>query len=165
MSFWREYLNAISATFDVPRPLAALLCVLPVLFLVAMIVQTWFIWAGIFVVALFTLVTLWVVECALRLWYRIHGDIESPVSVPQNLSVALSPPSPLRATCAGAQGRIRDAELSGDYVSALAHQILAGAAVRPAPAKSPRWLRFPAISRAAPRLAHLVQLVVRLCTQ
>jgi hypothetical protein len=118
-----------------------------------MILETWFIWAGLIATLVAVLAVLLVLEYSLRARYAVRDGYR-----PQATPTAVSSPAPdvpdrPSAQCVDAQGRIERNDLPGQDVNAMAEQILRKACVRKVSFPRPSWLCFPAIGRAMPRLA------------
>jgi len=150
---WNACVQAASDAFGTSRTMAKLFVIGLFTWMGLMILETWFIWAGLIATVVAVLGVLLVLEYSLRAWYAVRDGFWPRVS-----AAAVSSPAPAvadrpAAACADAQGRIRKNDLPGQDVNAMAEQILRKACVRKVVCPRPSWLRFPAISRAMPRLA------------
>ena len=156
---WNACVQAASDAFGTSRTMAKLFVIGLFTWMGLMVLETWFIWAGLIATAITILGTLLVMEYSLRAWYAVRDGFRPRVS-----TAAVSSPAPAvadrpAAACADAQGRIRKNDLTSQDVDAMAEQILRKACIRKVSFHRPSWLSFPAISRAMPRLAAAGQVV------
>ncbi len=164
MSLWREYIRAVSEALDLPRPLASVACTMPLLMLLVALARTWFLWVAIIAASVMILGVLLVVEYSLRAWYAICDGPRQESRKLRPLAQASVVPKRPAVACADIQGRIGRSDLRGYDVNAMAQHILQNACIQETPSVLPSWLRFPAISRAAPWLAQAWQLVREVVT-
>ena len=151
--FWKECVEAISQGFGISKTKATLIVLAMTTSILAMIAQTWFIWAGLIGTAVTVLALLRITEWSLRLYYWIHDWGRPPRQTCERISnkkPAL--PAMLPSPCSDVQGRIAVTALDNRDASSMAESILRHATVRKV--SIPGWLRFPAICRACPSLAH-----------
>lgn len=151
---WNACVQAASDAFGTSRTMAKLFVIGLFTWMGLMILETWFIWAGLIATILAILGILLVLEYSLRVWYAVRNRPQPSIATVPVLSssapIVSDRPS---VVCADAQGRIDRPDLSGHDVNAMAEQILRKACMRKVSCPRPSWLRFPAISRAMPRLA------------
>jgi len=156
--FWKECVEAISQGFGTSKAKATLIMLAMATWMLAMIAQTWFIWAGLIGTVVTILALLWIIEGSLRLYYWLHDRGQPTRRTCERIcdeKPAMSEmlPSP----CSDIQGRIAVAALDSRNASSMAESILRHATVRKVSA--PDWLRFPAIYRAFPSLARAGRVV------
>jgi len=150
---WKDCVDAACQVFDTSRAKAKLFVIGLFAWMGLMVLQTWFIWAGLVATFVTVLAILLILEYSLRAWYAVRDGIRPPVSVAPVSSPGPVVPDRPTAACADAQGRIQKDDLRGHNVNTMAERILRKACVRKVARPRPSWLRFPAISRAMPRLA------------
>ena len=157
---WNACVQAASDAFGTSRTMAKLFVIGLFTWMGLMVLETWFIWAGLIATVVAVLGILLVLEYSLRTWYAIRDCFRPRTSTAAVSSPASDAPDRLSVPCADAQGRIERSDLRGQDVSAMADQILRKACVRKVASLRPSWLRFPAISRAMPRLAAAGRVVI-----
>ena len=152
--FWKECVEAISRGFGTRKTNATLIVLAMAVWLLAMVVQTWFIWAGLIGTVIAVFMLLWATELSLRLYYWIRSWDRRP----QQRWDSISNEEPaetdmLPSPCSNVQGQLTITALDEQDASVMAARILQHATVRNA--SVPGWLCFRAIGRACPPLSQV----------
>ena len=158
--FWKECVEAISRGFGISKTKATLIVLAMTTWMLAMIAQTWFIWAALTGTGVTVLILLWTTEWSLRLYYWVRDSSRPPRQTCERISDEMpAMPDRLPSPCSDIQGRIAVSALDSRDVSSMAESILRHATVRKV--STPGCLRFPAICRACPSLAHAGRVLIR----
>ena len=150
--FWKECVGAISQGFGISKTKATLVVLAMTVWMLAMIAETWFIWAALIGTAMTVLVLLWITEYSLRLYYWVCSWGWPPRTCKRISNQRPAMPDMLPSSCSDVQGRIAVATLDTRDASSMGESILRHGAVRKV--SIPGESRFPGISRACPSLAH-----------
>lgn len=152
--FWKECVDAISWVFGTSKNNATMIMLAMTAWMLAMIAQTWFIWAGLIGTVAAVFVLLWTTEFSLRMYYWIHSWGQRPQQRWDLISEEEhGEPDMLPSPCSNVQGQLIITAVNEQDASVMAARILRHATVRNV--SIPGWLRFRAIGRACPSLSQV----------
>lgn len=151
VNLWQTLVDAAMRAFGVSHTKATVVLVVLLLWMLGMIIETWFLWACLLAATAAVLGAALAAEHTLRVYYAFRDIRESGQWDPSDEEKpAPAVPDRLPTSCSDAQGRIRTSEEDGQNYDGMAEGILRNAVA--ASGHSRGWLRFPAICRTLPQL-------------